>query len=84
MQQLITNINRIRKGWFTMNNVHYNVDGLFNTPMKTQLKNALEDLNGVQKVNVDLQRATVEVDFNPPAEEKEIRRAIENIGCKVE
>lgn len=67
-----------------MNSVHYNVNGLFNTPMKTQLKNALNDLNGVQKVNVDLQRGTVEVAFNEPARENEIKRTIENIGCKVE
>lgn len=66
-----------------MNNVHYNVDGLYNIPMKTQLKNALEKMEGVQKINVDLQRATVEVDFNEPADDKSIRSAIENIGCKV-
>ncbi len=67
-----------------MNNVHYNVDGLYNTPMKTQLKNALENLDGVQKVNVDLQRGTVEVDFNEAVAESEIRSTIEHIGCKVE
>ncbi len=67
-----------------MNNVHYNVNGLYNVPMKTQLKNALEELDGVQKVNVDLHRGTVEVDFNEPAAENEIRRTIEHIGCKVE
>lgn len=67
-----------------MNSVHYNVHGLFNTPMKTQLKNALDDVDGVNKVNVDLQRATVEVDFNEPANERDIRRTIENIGCKIE
>lgn len=67
-----------------MNNVHYNVNGLYNKPMKTQLKNALEEVDGVQKVNVDLHRGTVEVDFNEPAGETEIRRTIENIGCKVD
>lgn len=67
-----------------MNNVHYNVDGLYNTPMKTQLKNALAHLDGVQNVNVDLARGTVEVDFNDPVNEKEIKRTIENIGCKVD
>lgn len=67
-----------------MNNVHYNVDGMYNTIMKTQIKNALEDMEGVQKVNIDLQRATVEVDYNEPAVENEIRRTIEHIGCKVE
>ncbi len=67
-----------------LNNIHYTVNGLFNTPMKTQLKNSLEKMEGVQKVNVDLQRGTVEVDYNEPAKELEIRRTIEHIGCKVE
>lgn len=67
-----------------MKSVHYNVDGLYNKPRKTQLKNALEEIEGVQKVNVDLERATVEVNFNEPAREPDIKRTIENIGCKVE
>lgn len=67
-----------------MNNVHYNVNGMYNTIMKTQIKNALEEMKGVQKVNIDLQRGTVEVDFNEPAADKDIRRTIEHIGCKVE
>lgn len=67
-----------------MNNVHYNVNGLYNIPIKTQLKNALAEMDGVQMVNVDLHRGTVEVGFNDPAKECEIKRAIENIGCKVE
>lgn len=66
-----------------MNNVHYEVHGLFNTPMKTQLKNALEDLDGVNKVNVDLQRGTVEVEYNEPAAENTIRHTIEHIGCRI-
>lgn len=67
-----------------MNNVHYNVNGLYNIPMKTQLKNALDEMDGVQKVNVDLHRGTVEVEFNEPAVESEIKKTIENIGCKVQ
>lgn len=67
-----------------MNNVHYNVHGLYNTPMKTQLKNALEELDGVQKVNIDLVRGTVEVGYNEATKEKDIRSTIENVGCKIE
>lgn len=66
-----------------MNKVHYTVNGLLNNPMKTQVKNVLEELDGVQRVNVDLVRGTVEVDFNDPAEENEIKRTIEHVGCKV-
>lgn len=66
-----------------MKHLHYAVHGLFSTPMKTQLKNALNELNGVQNVNVDLQRGSVEVDYKEPATEKEIRSTIEHINCKI-
>jgi copper chaperone CopZ len=67
-----------------MNTVHYNVNGLINNPVKTQVKNVLEELEGVQRVNVDLIRSTVEVDFNPPTNENEIRHRIEHVGCRIE
>jgi copper chaperone len=67
-----------------MNNVHYNVNGLLNVTMKTQVKSVLENLDGVQHVNVDLVRGSVEVDFNEKTEESEIRKSIEKIGCKIE
>ncbi len=66
-----------------MNTVHYQVDGLVNTPIKTQVKNALEKLDGVQKVNIDLHRSSVEVDYNEPAKENEIRTEIEHVGCRI-
>lgn len=64
-----------------MHSVHYQVEGLINTPVKTQVKNVLEKLDGVQKVNVDLHRSSVEVDYNSPAKESEIRAGIEQAGC---
>lgn len=67
-----------------MNSVHYNVNGLVNTPMKTQVKNILEELEGVGKVNIDLHRGTVEVDYNAPANENEIRSRIEQVGCRIQ
>ncbi|MDF2905556.1 MAG: heavy-metal-associated domain protein [Herbinix sp.] len=66
-----------------MNTVHYQVNGLVNTPMKTQVKNALEKVDGVQKVNIDLHRGSVEVDYNDPAKESEIRTEIEHVGCRI-
>lgn len=66
-----------------MNSVHYTVNGLLNNPMKTQVKNVLEELEGVQRVNVDLMRGTVEVDYNPPTNESQIRGSIEHVGCKI-
>lgn len=67
-----------------MNNIHLNVNGLINNPVKTQVRNVLEEIDGVQKVNIDLVRSTVEVDFNPPATENDIRMKIEHVGCKIE
>ncbi len=64
-----------------MNSVHYQVEGLKNTPVKTQVKNVLEKLDGVQRVNVDLHRSSVEVNYNSPAKESEIRACIEQAGC---
>jgi len=66
-----------------MNSVHYQVNGLVNTPRKTQVKNALEKLDGVQKVNIDLHRGSVEVDYNEPVKESEIRTEIEHVGCRI-
>jgi len=66
-----------------MNTVHYNVSGLLNSPVKTQVKNVLEELDGVHRVNVDLSRGTVEVDFNDPTNENEIRDKIEHVGCRI-
>lgn len=67
-----------------MKTVHYNVTGLINNPVKTQVKNVLEELEGVQRVNVDLGRSTVEVDYNDPTQENEIRSRIERVeGCRI-
>ena len=67
-----------------MNKVHYEVNGMQNTQMKTQVKNALNKLEGVQTVNVDLQRGSVEVGFNKKTSEDTIKDCIEQVGCKIE
>ncbi|HHU73704.1 MAG TPA: heavy-metal-associated domain-containing protein [Clostridiales bacterium] len=66
-----------------MNTVHYEVEGLINNKVKTQVKNVLDDIDGVNKVNVDLQRGTVEVKYNDKANEKQIRQGIEHVGCRI-
>lgn len=66
-----------------MNKVHYNFTGTMNNPTKTQIKNELEDLDGIHRVNVDLARSTVEVEYNPPANPEAIKHCIEHVGCKV-
>lgn len=66
-----------------MNSVYYQVNGLVNTTVKSQVKNVLEKLDGVQQINVDLHRGSIEVSYNDPAREDEIRRQIEHVGCRV-
>jgi len=66
-----------------MEREHYIVDGLANENMKTQVKNALEKIEGVHQVCVDLARESVEVIYNNPATEQDIRNCIENTGHHV-
>lgn len=67
-----------------MDRVHYRVTGLNNTEIKTQLRNVLKDLDGVSMVNIDMGRGSVEVGFGSPADEYEIMRKIEHVGCRIE
>jgi copper chaperone CopZ len=63
---------------------HYIVEGLSSEYIKTQVKNALEDIEGVNKVCVDLARGTVEVIYNEPANSEMIRDCIEHTGHPVQ
>ncbi|MBD7912125.1 MULTISPECIES: heavy-metal-associated domain-containing protein [Clostridium] len=67
-----------------MEKEHYIVEGLSSEYIKTQVKNALEDIDGVNKVCVDLGRGTVEVMYNEPATSEEIRNCIENTGHPIQ
>jgi hypothetical protein len=73
----------LRKGWYIMYKVHYNVNGLINVPTKTQVKNELEELEGVHQVNIDLGRSTIEVEYNAPANKEDIKKCIEHVGCRI-
>ena len=63
-----------------MERLHCNVYGITNENMKTQLKNSLEKVEGVNKVCVDLGRSCVEVIYNEPATESSIKNCIEDSG----
>lgn len=67
-----------------MKKEHYIVDGLANENMKTQVKNALENIQGVNKVCIDLARGSVEVIYNEPVTQEEIRSCIENTGYHIQ
>ena len=67
-----------------MKREHYIVNGIANENMKTQIKNSLEKIDVVNNVCVDMSRGSVEVIYNNPATEQEIRSCIENTGHKIE
>ena len=67
-----------------MEREHYNVEGIANANMKTQIRNALEKIDGVNGVCVDSARGTVEVMYNAQATPQEIKECIENTGHNVE
>lgn len=67
-----------------MKTIHLNVSGLANSQSKTKLINALDKVQGVQEVAVDLSRGTVEVEYNPPADENGIRNCIEHTGYSIQ
>ncbi|MCL2323652.1 MAG: heavy-metal-associated domain-containing protein [Oscillospiraceae bacterium] len=66
-----------------MDRVHYEVDGIINNNMKTALKNALENIDGVQMVNVDLGNQTVEVGYNENTDHVSVKRCIEKSGVTI-
>ncbi len=67
-----------------MERKHYMIDGLANENMKTQVKNALEKIDGVSKVCVDLGRGSVEVIYNGPATQEDLKSCIENTGHHIQ
>lgn len=67
-----------------MKREHYIINNLSNENVKTQIKNSLEKIDGVNQVCVDLGHGSVEVIYNKPATEDEIRSCIENSGYTIE
>ncbi|MHC1747018.1 MAG: heavy-metal-associated domain-containing protein [Cellulosilyticaceae bacterium] len=67
-----------------MNRAHYTVSGLQNSTIKTHVKNALGKLDGVQMVNIDLGRSSIEVGYNEATVETQIKECIESTGCHIE
>ena len=67
-----------------MNREHYIVNGLVNETVKTQMKNSLEKIDGVNNVCIDLGRGSVEVIYSDPATKSEIESCIEKTGHHIE
>ncbi|MGD9568767.1 MAG: heavy metal transporter [Sedimentibacter sp.] len=67
-----------------MNKVHYTITRLQNNNMKTQLKNSLNDIEGVSMVNIDMGRGSIEVGYDDATDVSLIRQCIEDVGCIIE
>ena len=62
----------------------YSVSGLINEDKKTQVKNALNKIDGVNMVNVDLGRGSIEVGYNSKVDPNAITNCIEHVGCQIQ
>lgn len=67
-----------------MNTMLCSVSGLQNKEGKTQIKNALNKIKGVNQVGVNLVTGSVQVKYNEPATEIELKNCIENTGFRIE
>lgn len=67
-----------------MKKIQYEVDGLVNAQYKTQVKNALDKVKGVQQVGVSLENGCIVVEYNAPADESQIKACIEKTGLTIE
>ena len=59
------------------------ITGLQNKANKTQIKNSLKKVEGVNQVGVNLTSGTVKIDYNAPATENAIKSRIEDSGFKI-
>lgn len=66
-----------------MNTVLCSVSGINDKGCKAQIRNALDTVNGVTEVGVNLTTGTVEVKYNEPATANQIKNCIENTGFKI-
>ena len=67
-----------------MNTMLCSVSGLQNKEGKTQIKNALNKIKGVNQVGVNLVTGSIQVKYNEPATEMELKNCIENTGSRIE
>lgn len=67
-----------------MNTMLCSVSGLQNKEGKTQIKNALNKIKGVNQVGVNLVTCSIQVKYNEPATEMELKNCIENTGFRIE
>lgn len=66
-----------------MNEMLCSVSGIQNKDQKTQIKNSLNKIEGVGEVGVNLATGTLDIKYNDPATEADIKNCIENAGFKI-
>ena len=66
-----------------MNTMLCGVSGIQNKESKTQIKNALNKIDGVSEVGVNLLTGTVKIDYNEPATENILKSCIESTGFTI-
>ncbi len=66
-----------------MKRIHYEISGIQNKDVKTQLKNALDKIDGISMINIDAARGSIEVGYNQSTDENSIKSCIETVGCEI-
>ena len=66
-----------------MKNFNFNLEGLQYKDSQDKIKNQLQRLNGVQDICLDVDHKSVNVTFDWPATEIEIKQCVENNGFKI-
>ena len=66
-----------------MKQVLCSVSGLQNQAHKTQIKNALNKMEGIRSVGIDMSTGAVDVKYADPATEATIKDCIEHTGVKI-
>lgn len=66
-----------------MNTMLCGVSGIQNKECKTQIKNALNKIKGVNEVGVNLTTGTVEIQYNDLVTENELKDCIESTGFNI-
>lgn len=60
------------------------VSGFTDRDSKARIKNELNRIEGVHNVGVNMVTGTIEIDFEEPASEVEIKDHIERFGLKID
>ena len=66
-----------------MNTVLCSVEGLGGKDGKARVKNALNKVDGVQKIGVNLTTGSVEIRYDEPATAVQIKDCLEKSGYKI-